>query len=263
MLPFYELQPTDITVIHNRRELYFHPHLHKEIEIVYVFKLGQHININDKKYEIKAGQAAIVFPDTVHHYYRDEWRPTDEVLVIASPKLFSSVFGNLTEAVSANPIITDIDDVAAHAFMMIASCTSPAEKLGWSIIILSRLLSVITLKRKEAMPVENLPQRIIEYIGANFKQDITLDTLAEEFSVSKHYISRIFSDKIKMNFRAYLLRIRAEYAASLIRSTNDSITNICMSSGFTSQRTFNRAFKEIYSMTPREYKNKLSIIIKD
>lgn len=263
MVPFYELQPSDITVIHNNRELYFHSHLHKEIEIVYVFDIGQHLNIAGKDYEIGAHQAAVIFPDTVHHYYRDEWRPTDQVLVICNPKLYTGIFGDLTDAVPETPIITDIDDTAAYAFKMIADCTSNTERLGWSIIILSRLLAGLSLKRSEAVPVEHLVQKIIEYIGKNFKQDITLETLSEEFSVSKYYISHIFSEKIKMNLRAYIALVRAEYAATLIRSTNDSITNICSASGFTSQRTFNRAFKQIYSMTPREYKQKLNVGVRN
>lgn len=258
MVPFYEFQPSDISVIHNRRELYFHSHLHKEIEIVYVFDIGQHMNIGGKDYEIGAGTAAIIFPDTVHYYYREEWRPTDEVLVICSPKLYSNMFGDLTGVTSDSPIITEIDKTTKNAFKMIAKCTSPTERLGWSIIILSRLLSRVNMMRGESVPVEHLVQKIIEYIAQNFKQDISLDTLAQEFSVSKYYISRIFSEKIHMNMRAYLSLIRAEYAAGLIRTTNDSITNICSCSGFTSQRTFNRTFRQIYNMTPREYKQKLN-----
>ena len=104
---------------------------------------------------------------------------------------------------------------------------------------------------------------MIEYISLNFKQDISLDTLAEEFSVSKYYISHIFSNRIRINFRSYLALLRTEYAAGLIRSTNDSITNICLNAGFSSQRTFNRAFKQIYGVTPREYKNNISEFYKN
>ena len=46
MVPFYEIQPSDLTVIHNYREIRFHAHLHEYIEIAYVFKEGQHIDID-------------------------------------------------------------------------------------------------------------------------------------------------------------------------------------------------------------------------
>ena len=69
MVPFYEIQPSDLTVIHNYREIRFHAHLHEYIEIAYVFKEGQHIDIDGIEYEIKSGQAAVVFPDIVHYYF--------------------------------------------------------------------------------------------------------------------------------------------------------------------------------------------------
>lgn len=258
MIPFYEFQPSDLTVIHNTRELYFHSHLHEQIEIIYVLSIGQHININEKRYEIKPGEAAIIFPDTVHHYYRDEWRDAESVILIINPSLFGGIFPNLSEMTTETPIITDIDETAKFAFSQLAVCSSFSEKLGWSIVIFSKIIDQLHLKKNTSAPVEHLTQKIIQYIGQNFKQDITLETLAKEFSVSKFYISHIFSDKIKINFRNYLALIRAEYAAGLIRTTNDSITNICACSGFTSQRTFNRTFRQIYNMTPREYKQKLS-----
>lgn len=264
MIPFYEFQPADLVVIHNAHELQFHSHLHEQIEIVYVFDGGQHINIDGNDYDVKAGQAAIVFPETVHHYFRKEQRQTDEIMIIVSPKLLSHVFPDLSDIKSETPLITEIDEAAAFAFQQLLENPQLTEKLGWTIIILSKLLKQLKLTKNSGAPVKHLTQKIIQYIGQNFKQDITLETLAKEFSVSKFYISHIFSEKIKISFRNYLALIRAEYAAGLIRSTNDSITNICACSGFSSQRTFNRAFKQIYGMTPREYKQKFSnIAIRD
>lgn len=263
MVPFYEIQPSDLTVIHNYREIRFHAHLHEYIEIAYVFKEGQHIDIDGIEYEIKSGQAAVVFPDIVHYYYRNEVRPADEVLVICSPKLFNGMFPDMSSVRPKNPIITDVDETTKLAFQQIADCTSFPEKLGWSLIIMSGIMEKISLEHGKHIPVESLTQKIIQYMTINFKQDISIETLADEFSVSKYYISHIFSDRIKISFRNYLALLRTEYAASLMRTTDDSITNICGCAGFTSQRTFNRAFKQIYGVTPREYKNNISELYKE
>ncbi len=262
MVPFYELQPSDINIIRNTRELKYRSHIHKQIELIYVFKLGQHINIDGRDYEIHEGEAAVIFPNTIHTYYRNEWRDTEQVFVIASTELFGSVLPGLENFNAENPIITDIDAVTAAAFREITSCADQAEKLAWTLLIMSKLLRKLTLSHKDAAPVHNLTQKIITYIGQNFRENITLDTLALEFSVSKFYISHTFSDKIKISLPNYLALIRAEYAAGLIRTTNDSITNICNNSGFSSQSTFNRAFKRIYRMTPREYKDNIGELYK-
>ena len=257
MVPFYEIQPSDLNVIHNYREIRFNAHMHKHIELIYVFKGGQHMNIDGETYEVKAGQAAVVFPDLVHHYYRNDIRPADGVLVICHPRMLGGIFPDISNSRPESPIIADVDEATAYAFEQIADCISFSEKLGWSLVIISKLLKKIKINKDKHMPIESLTEKMIQYIALNFKQDISLDTLAEEFSVSKYYISHIFSNRIRINFRSYLALLRTEYAAGLIRTTNDSITNICLSAGFASQRTFNRAFKQIYGVTPREYKNNI------
>ena len=87
--------------------------------------------------------------------------------------------------------------------------------------------------------------------------------MAQHFNVSECYISRIFAQKFKINLRNYLGLIRAEYAANLIRTTDENITLISQLSGFDSQRTFNRMFKAAYGRTPKEYKNSINQFIKE
>lgn len=98
----------------------------------------------------------------------------------------------------------------------------------------------------------------MEYIKENFNRDLSLESIAKEFCVNKNYISHIFSKKFEINFRKYLGLIRAEYAANLLRTTDDKITTIAESSGFESQRTFNRIFREIYGVTPMEFRKNLN-----
>ena len=257
MVPFYELQQEDIKIIHNKRELRYNTHVHEHLEIIYVFDIGQHINIDGTDYEIKAGQAAIIFPNIVHTYYRNEFRNTDEICIICSPNIFKGIFPNFTDYQPENPIIADIDDTVQLAFKELLTCTEFAEQVAWTMIILSRITKKITLKHKPSAPVAHLTSKIVNYVAENFREDITLDTLAKEFSVSKFYISHTFSDKLKTSLPGYLAFVRAKYAAEQLRSTSESITNIALDAGFSSQSTFNRVFLKIYGMTPREYKKNI------
>ena len=50
-------------------------------------------------------------------------------------------------------------------------------------------------------------------------------------------------------------RQRLNYACHRLENTSDSITNICLDSGFESQRTFNRVFKERYKISPSDYRS--------
>ena len=50
-------------------------------------------------------------------------------------------------------------------------------------------------------------------------------------------------------------RVGAVIACSAHDETAISITNICLDSGFESQRTFNRVFKERYKISPSDYRS--------
>lgn len=86
---------------------------------------------------------------------------------------------------------------------------------------------------------------------------MTLDKMAFDIGVSKYVLSRVFSKTFHRNFNQYVNDARLNYAVHCLENINDSITDICMDSGFESQRTFNRVFKERYHLSPSEYRKKL------
>ncbi len=260
MLPFYELQHDKLNVIHNMRELSFPAHIHENIEILYVYNGTQHLTIAGKNYKVNKGDSAIIFPNLLHTYYKAEEKSADGILIICDPKIFFDMFPNLTNSFPKNPVIksSSFNDEAVFAFNQIKTATSFPIKLGLTYIITAHIFENIEIEKNTDVHSENITQKIIEYISKNFTNQLTLDTLAKDLCVSKYYISHIFSEKMKMNFRTYLGIIRADHAAKLIRMTNDSLTEISNNSGFESQRTFNRIFRQIYEMSPREYKYSIS-----
>ena len=86
-------------------------------------------------------------------------------------------------------------------------------------------------------------------------KNFSLDDMARDLGVSKYVLSRTFSKTFHRNFNQYLNDARLNYACHRLENTSDAITNICYDSGFESQRTFNRVFKERYKVTPSEYRN--------
>lgn len=222
------------------------------------------MNIDNRECNINEGEAAVIFPDRTHNYFRTEQRDTDEVILICSPKILGGLFPSFFSMVPKNPIIKkeNIPLDAAVSFSKLSPDEAFSMNLGHTLIILSHLLPSIPMDKAQHMPIEDITVRLIEYISTHFKNPLTLDTLAKEFHVSKYYISHIFADKIRMNFRNYLGALRSEYAANLLRTTEDTITDICEKAGFDSQRSFNRIFKTIYNMSPREYRANMNAYLK-
>ena len=95
---------------------------------------------------------------------------------------------------------------------------------------------------------------IMNYVQANYI-DITLDDLAENFFLSKHYLSKYIKEKSGMTFGDLVKKIRMKKAKALLKSSNMTVENIAMSVGYQNVEHFNRLFKKAYNMTPMQFRN--------
>lgn len=259
MLTFYEVRRKSFSVKNNLETVSFGDHIHSDIEILYMRAGSQNITVDGKKYTVNKGETAVVFPNIRHSYIKEKADKADAILIICSSKMYKSFFPDLSEFIPENPVIAakDMPNDAKYAFGAIDKSQNRDVRLAWIVIILSQIIDKLTLTHKNPFPIEDMSYKIISYIDENFTQHISLQSVAEALSISKSYVSRIFSEKIKIDFRQYVNVLRAEYAAKLIRATGDSLTVISENAGFNSQSTFNRIFRSIYGMTPREFRNNI------
>ena len=95
---------------------------------------------------------------------------------------------------------------------------------------------------------------IMNYVQANYI-DITLDDLAENFFLSKPYLSKYIKEKSGMTFGDLVKKIRMKKAKALLKSSNMTVENIAMSVGYQHVEHFNRLFKKAYDMTPMQFRN--------
>lgn len=260
MLPFYQIQKNDLTFKHNFREIKYNLHMHKEIEILYMREGSQKIHIDKKEYIVRKGEAAIIFPEQLHDFERETMNPTEEIIILCSPEFYRNFFPDMSDKIPLDPIIKKetIHPDALYSLEHVKVNDTFSAQLASTIMILTRFLEYIDLKETKKIYIKDISFRVMEYIKENFDRDLSLESIAKEFCVNKNYISHIFSKKFEINFRKYLGLIRAEYAANLLRTTDDKITTIAENCGFESQRTFNRIFREIYGVTPMEFRKNLN-----
>ena len=122
-------------------------------------------------------------------------------------------------------------------------------------IVLARCIGKLNLVEKSSVGSNDLIYQTVSYISTNFKKKFSLEEMAKDLGVSKYVLSRLFSKTFHRNFNQYLNDARLNYACHRLENTSDSITNICLDSGFESQRTFNRVFKERYKISPSDYRS--------
>ena len=101
-------------------------------------------------------------------------------------------------------------------------------------------------------PTTELFNNVLYYIHTNINEDLSLDTLASHFFVTKGYISKVFREYMDMSIHQYILSLRLETACSLIQE-GKSITEAAEQSGFPDYSGFYRTFKKNFGISPKEY----------
>jgi AraC-like DNA-binding protein len=87
-----------------------------------------------------------------------------------------------------------------------------------------------------------------------YREPLTVDDLASAAGLSKAHFSREFHRTFGESPHHYLLTRRLERAASLLRMTDWSVAEICISVGLRSVGSFTTSFKEAFGRTPTEYR---------
>jgi transcriptional regulator GlxA family with amidase domain len=97
-------------------------------------------------------------------------------------------------------------------------------------------------------------ERAKEYITGNFTQDISLMEIAAYCYVSPFHFSRIFKTFTSCSPHQFLLSIRLQHAAMLLRNTTITVADIAFSSGFNSIEHFTSAFRQQYKYPPAKFR---------
>jgi two-component system response regulator YesN len=99
--------------------------------------------------------------------------------------------------------------------------------------------------------------QIRQYIMDNSHADITLDTLAHKVELSPIYISKMFKEKLGVNYIDFLTECRIQKAKKLMSETDKSIKEITFEVGYHDPNYFSKVFKKMSNVSPKEYRKAL------
>ena len=95
----------------------------------------------------------------------------------------------------------------------------------------------------------------ISYIEQNFQNNISVEDIAASCGLNRSYFGKIFHENMGKSPQEFLISYRMSKAAELLKLTKLSIADIGNAVGYPNQLHFSRAFKNVYSISPRQWRN--------
>jgi AraC family L-rhamnose operon transcriptional activator RhaR len=102
-------------------------------------------------------------------------------------------------------------------------------------------------------PAARLDQ-VLRYLRHNCTQPIDLDEVADRFGYSPRNLRRVFSVATATTPHSYLVKLRLARAMRALRTTQDTVTEIALASGFNDSNYFACCFKKLIGTSPARYR---------
>ncbi len=242
------------------------PHLHYHIEIAFIFSGECSADVGNASPQTAiGGDAILVFPNQVHAFH--VLKSEQHILLVTDPKLFpefSHLFSEylpqccVIKGAANDPELRSLTKNISAAYSDTKRPYRETVLRGYFLALMGRLFALTKFEKSNSEDMHAIGT-VINYCMANYEKNLSLDLLERELHISKFYISHIINQKLKMGFNDYLNSIRVTNACRHLKEGELSVTEISELVGFSSVRTFNRAFVKHIGMSPREYKSKRTL----
>lgn len=128
-------------------------------------------------------------------------------------------------------------------------------------VVMSRKWGYVKEEKKgktdKQMEYLEVIMKACNYINQHYQEKLKLEDTAATAGFSKFHFTRIFKQYMNMTFYEYLNKKRVECAEGLLYSTEMSITDVAMNSGFSSMSAFDRTFKSVTGFSPSEFRSEI------
>lgn len=261
--------------MHNPTKAFHIPvHWHDEVEIIYVKKGRIMISIGEESFPATSGDLFFVNSGELHFMESDDMEV--EYYTLLFPLAFLSfqiedaleeeIFLPLRQKKLLLPVLLkDIETQKQMSNIIREVIVVNEEKeIGYQLrtrILLLKLIEEFLKKSAFCQPditsTTIMQREILAFIQEHYAEKITLTMLAKEFHLSEKYISWYFKEHFAISFMQYVSHLRMTRAKDLLLSTEQSVTEIALSSGYPSVNFFIRSFKEEHGITPLQYRKRM------
>lgn len=236
-------------------------HKHREIEILSGISGSGQVIADLKTIPVDENEIVVINPNKVHYIVSDNIFKY-YCLIIDSD--FLEANGIDTESVYFKDHITDpsltamIENLNSewkkddeYRNMMLKSCV-----IGIIVNLCRNHLVNETMLEKESRTLQKI-KHSINFIKNNFRNELTLDNIADEAGLSKYHYCREFKKATNLTPVEFINRTRCEFAKNLLESKKYSVAEIGEMSGFSTSAHFSKTFKGFFGVYPSDYMKKM------
>lgn len=225
------------------------------------------LRANNKKgetqtYSVKSGEGFMIFPNQVCTYSADDKLPWEYVWIEFDGlrvKESLQIAGLSPDAPIYHSHSKELRQNMADEMLYIShhSNESPFHLLGHGFLFLDYLVrSVAPLHMPKSGKLRDFYiQEAITFIEQNFQNDISVEDIAAVCGLNRSYFGTIFHQELGKTPQEFLINYRMIKAAELLKLTKFSIQYISSAVGYANPLHFSRAFKNVYGISPREWRN--------
>lgn len=218
---------------------------------------------NTQEYQIRSGQGFLLSPRQICTYIADQALPWEYAWIEFDglrAKEIIEIAGLTPDAPVYRARSKDLREHMQEELLYIVNHgnESPFHLIGHLYLFidyLSRSSAEMRLSG-EGRVRDFYIKEALAYIEQNFQNDISVEGIAEFCGLNRSYFGRIFKDTIGKSPQEFLMNYRMVKATELLKLTGFSIGDIANAVGYPNQLHFSRAFKNVYGVSPREWRNK-------
>ena len=247
------------------------PHYHSHYELLYLPVGKRKLFVGENAYEVSERNIALIHPYVLH---RSESASSEEAyrfLLDFTPELAEELkqFSEIPDFLclhSDSPCISLTASQSEKIHKLFQTIlTLPEEDSRTTFLRKVHLCEILILLSETVKREENsstVPQRMTEiarFLERHHKENITLESVAEEFFLSPWYLSRTFKKYMGIGINGYLNNLRILSAQKMLEDPKCTVTQAALACGFDNITHFGRVFHKLVGTSPKKFQ-KTSII---
>jgi AraC-like DNA-binding protein len=144
------------------------------------------------------------------------------------------------------------------------------KEVGYRMVVKALLLKLLAILYRSFERTEGFAESVrsfqhgyvrlapaIAMIDNGFRDNLTLEQLAESVHMNRNYFSTVFPQVMGCTVSEYIIRRRLRNAVQLLAGTENSVVSIALDSGFQNVSYFSRTFRKQFGVSPGRYREQL------